>query len=111
MLAARLFRLFGLWDEEDVDAGKIAAAATAPVQTTELALDHLLNEHLVEPSGLHRYRIGVLARLYARELLQQELELSARSAADRDGPGHLRGGGPGGEPDPGHNDRRGLPGL
>ena len=83
-LPARLFRLFGLWDDGDVDADTIAATAAVPVETAELALDDLLHEHLIEPSGLARYRIGVLARLYARELLHQELELSARSPHDRD---------------------------
>lgn len=83
-LPARLFRLFGLWDDGDVDANRIAAAAAVPVGTAELALDHLLYEHLIEPRGLSDYRIGVLARLYARELLHQELELSARSPQDRD---------------------------
>jgi DNA-binding SARP family transcriptional activator len=83
-LPARLFRLFGLWEDGDVAASRIAAAAAVPVETAELALDLLLYEHLIEPSGLGHYRIGVLARLYARELLHQELELSARSPRDRD---------------------------
>jgi DNA-binding SARP family transcriptional activator len=117
-LPARLFRLFGLWDEKEVGADKIAAAAAVPVETAELALEHLLTEHLIEPSGPGRYRIGVLAWLFARELLHQELELSARGPRDRDRPGRrlrsedrLRSGDrPGGEPDPGHSDRRGLPG-
>jgi len=83
-LPARLFRLFGLWDDGEVDAETIAATASVPVETAELALDDLLYEHLIEPSGLSHYRIGVLARLYAWELLHQELELSARSPHDRD---------------------------
>jgi len=110
-LPARLFRLFGLWDDGDVDAIRIAAAAAVPVETAELAIEQLLNEHLIEPSGPGRYRIGVLARLYARELLHRELELSARSPQNHDRPGRISGGDlPGEGPGPGHSDRRGLPG-
>jgi hypothetical protein len=78
-LAARLFRLLGLSDGPDVDVGKIAVAAGTTPAAADLALEQLLSEHLVEASGPGHCSISDLTRLYARELLQQDMERSVRS--------------------------------
>ncbi len=79
-LAARLFRVFGRFDRMTVDAARIADAAGTTVQAAEQGLDRLLGERLIETCGADRYGISGLAGLYARELLQLDLEFAHTSS-------------------------------
>jgi tetratricopeptide (TPR) repeat protein/transcriptional regulator with XRE-family HTH domain len=81
--AARMFRLLGLHYGHDV--GIYAAAALAGITTPQARrlLETLTAVHLLEESGLYRYRFHDLIRLYSRERAQAEESTQSSAAAVR----------------------------
>jgi DNA-binding SARP family transcriptional activator len=63
---ARTFRLVSLADSPDITAAAAAALLDLPVGETETLLESLVDMHLVEPSGLDRYRYHHPVRAFAR---------------------------------------------
>jgi tetratricopeptide (TPR) repeat protein/transcriptional regulator with XRE-family HTH domain len=77
----RLFRLLALHPGDDFAAPSVAALAGIAVDDAELALDLLLDEHLLLQAGPDRYRMHDLIRLYGTELAQRVESEEDRLAA------------------------------
>jgi DNA-binding SARP family transcriptional activator/tetratricopeptide (TPR) repeat protein len=75
--ARRVFRLIGLHPGEEVGADSTAALADLPPRETELVLDELVDEHLLQEVTPGRFRPHDLLRLYAREVVAGDPERDA----------------------------------
>lgn len=78
--AKRLFRLLSQHPGDDLSLPMAAALAGMPAGVTELALDELVDLHLVEEIAAGRYRLHDLIRRYSHELAQRD-----DTAQERDG--------------------------
>ncbi|MEO3873679.1 BTAD domain-containing putative transcriptional regulator [Nonomuraea sp. B12E4] len=79
--AARMFRLLGLIDGQDLGLPVAAALADLPdVQARDL-LDHLVDAQLVDNHSPDRYRLHDLLRLFAREQAHEEETTTAQQQA------------------------------
>jgi tetratricopeptide (TPR) repeat protein len=65
--AARTFRLLGLFPGVTFGPHQAAALTAMPLAAARMALDHLVQAHLVTPTGPDRYALHDLVRIYARE--------------------------------------------
>ncbi|QGN46198.1 AfsR/SARP family transcriptional regulator [Micromonospora sp. WMMD558] len=70
--AKRLFRLLSQHPGGDLSLPMAAALAGLPADITELALDELVDLHLVEEIAARRYRMHDLIRQYSQELSQRD---------------------------------------
>jgi DNA-binding SARP family transcriptional activator/tetratricopeptide (TPR) repeat protein len=77
----RLFRLLGIHPGHDVTAQSVAALAKREPSTVEVALESLLDEHLVLQAVPGRYHLHDLVRAYAERLCEREDSAAQRKAA------------------------------
>ncbi|WP_329101204.1 tetratricopeptide repeat protein [Micromonospora sp. NBC_01699] len=87
--AIHLFRLASLPDWSDAAAPAVAALVDLPVPLAERMLEHLLDAHLLEPSGDVRYGFHDIVRLFARERAEAVEPPPVREAALARLTGHL----------------------
>jgi tetratricopeptide (TPR) repeat protein len=81
--AAGVFRSLGLLAGPDISAPAVAALIAADTATTRQLLELLARMYLVEQSGLDRYRLHDLLRLYAAERGLAEETDEGRAVARR----------------------------
>ncbi|MFC7592063.1 ATP-binding protein [Nonomuraea antimicrobica] len=79
--AARMFRLVGLLDGQDLGLAVAAALAGTSDEQAQDLLDHLVDAQLVENHAPDRYRLHDLLRLFARERAGEEESATARQQA------------------------------
>jgi DNA-binding SARP family transcriptional activator/tetratricopeptide (TPR) repeat protein len=65
----------------DIGLQAVAALADATAEESDLALDMLVANHLLEETGRHRYRLHDLLRAFAASRVYQEHDLAAAEAA------------------------------
>jgi hypothetical protein len=63
---ARAFRLVSLADSPDITIEAAAALLDTDPETAETLLEALLDQHLLEPAGVDRYRYRFALRVFAR---------------------------------------------
>jgi tetratricopeptide (TPR) repeat protein len=74
---ARMFRILGQHLGAEFSVHGAAAATGVDVATAARLLEALADVHLVEPMGLHRYRMHDLLLAYATELVKTEADLGS----------------------------------
>ncbi|MER7459065.1 BTAD domain-containing putative transcriptional regulator [Micromonospora sp. NPDC126480] len=79
--AKRLFRLLSQHPGDDLSLPMAAALAGLPADTAELALDELVDLHLVEEIAARRYRMHDLIRQYSHDLSQRDDTVQQRDGA------------------------------
>jgi DNA-binding SARP family transcriptional activator/Flp pilus assembly protein TadD len=82
--AARALRLLGLLDGADIGVPAAAALLDRSAQSTDAALERLVDANLLESTAPGRYRFHDLVRLFARERAScDDLELDRAAAVAR----------------------------
>lgn len=79
----RMFRLLALHPGPDATVASAAALAGLGTEYTDLLLESLLDEHLLQQTAQGRYHLHDLLRLYARERCDVDESIGERSAAVR----------------------------
>ncbi|WP_405698015.1 BTAD domain-containing putative transcriptional regulator [Streptomyces sp. NBC_01185] len=79
--ARRMFRLLGLFPGADFTAAAAAALSSIPLTQARRLLGTLASAHLIEPSGVGRYRFHDLLREYAHDRALAEEPAAERGAA------------------------------
>ncbi|AHH96721.1 BTAD domain-containing putative transcriptional regulator [Kutzneria viridogrisea] len=81
--AARMFRLLGLHEGEDISGHAAGALADVTGPETEALLEELVRAHLLEERGDGRYQFHDLLAVYALERAFEEEDEETRHAAGR----------------------------
>ena len=79
----RLLRRLAAHPGDDISLRTAAVMAAAPLDETDLALDVLVEHHLIDETARHRYRLHDLLRTYALIQIQLEQDTTASDDAVR----------------------------